>query len=305
MAIETKFIWMNGEFLPAEKATIPFLNNSLHYGMGFFEGLRSYETPKGAAVFRLKDHVNRLFDSLKIGGFNKIPYTREEICEAIKETIRMNDLTDSYIRPLFYFQDQVMALDITHGELKAGIAAWHWPSIYSQDKIEQGLKAGISSFARMNHNSFMAKAKATGNYTNSLYANHQAHLQGYDESILLDTEGFVSECSGENIFMVYKGRIWTPSLATVLDGITRDSVITLAKDKEYEIVEAQIARDMLYIADEVFICGTAAEVTAISEVDNRPIGTGKMGPITAELHQAYSDAVRGKGIHSSEWCDLV
>ena len=305
MAINTKYIWMNGEFVPREQAVVPFLNNTLHYGVGFFEGIRSYRTTKGAAVFRLTDHVDRLFDSLKIGGFTHIPFTREEISEAIKETLRVNELTDAYIRPLVYYQDDVMGMSIDNGELKVGIAAWEWPSIYSDEVLQNGLHAGISSFARIHHNSLLVKAKACGNYVNSIYANHQAKLQGYNETILLDQYGFVSECSGENLLVVSKGKVYSPSYATMLGGITRDSVVTLLSDLKIDVIEQPIARDMLYIADEVFLTGTAAEVVGISQIDNRIIGSGRVGPLSAEMRKLYIENARGEGAHSAEWCELI
>lgn len=305
MAIKTKTIWMNGEFVPAEKASVPFLNNTLHYGIGFFEGIRSYATDNGVAIFRLKDHIHRLFDSIKIGGTTPLRFSEEEIIEATKETVRRNGLGDAYIRPLAYYQGKNLGMSITDGELKIGIAAWNWPSLYDEATIRRGLSVCVSSYTRMSHNAFLLKAKASGNYVNSLYAHHEAVTNGYDESVLLDGQGYVSECSGENIFIVKRGKIYTPPLATVLDGITRDSVITIAGDEGYSVVEAPIARDMLYTADEIFLTGSAAEVNAISSVDRRIIGTGEMGPITAQLREKFLLAIRGKSARSAVWCDEI
>lgn len=305
MAIETKTIWMNGEFVPAEKASVPFLNNTLHYGIGFFEGIRSYTTDNGVAIFRLKDHIRRLFDSIKIGGTTPLRFSEKEIIEATKETVRRNGLGDAYIRPLAYYQGKNLGMSITDGELKIGIAAWNWPSLYDEATIRRGLSVCVSSYTRMSHNAFLLKAKASGNYVNSLYAHHEAVMNGYDESVLLDGQGYVSECSGENIFIVKRGKIYTPPLATILDGITRDSVITIAGDEGYSVVEAPIARDMLYTADEIFLTGSAAEVNAISSVDRRIIGTGEMGAITAQLREKFLLTIRGKGARSAVWCDEI
>lgn len=305
MAIETKYIWMNGEFVPAAEANVPFLNNTLHYGIGFFEGERSYQTDNGVAIFRLRDHTRRLFESVKIGGMSGLKFSEDEIYEATKETIRRNELGDAYIRPLVYFQGNNLGMSITDGELKIGIAAWNWPSLFDEEKIRRGLKVGVSSFTRMSHNSFLLKAKAVGNYVNSLYAHHQAMLEGYDETVILDGQGYVSECSGENIFMIKRGVIYTPHLATVLDGITRDSIIVIAKDLGYQVVECPIARDMLYTADEVFLTGSAAEVNAITSIDHRQIADGVMGPITNQLRDTFIETIRGRGARSAEWCDYV
>lgn len=298
-------IWMNGAFVPANEATVPFLNNTLHYGIGFFEGIRSYQTHRGAAVFRLRDHTRRLFESIKIGGTVGLKYSEEEIIAATKETVRRNGLGDAYIRPLAYFQGRNLGMSITDGELLIGIAAWHWPSLYTEEAIRRGLSVCVSSFTRMSQNAFLLKAKACGNYVNSLYAHHEAIQNGYDETVLLDAAGNVAECSGENIFMVKRGKLYTPPLATVLDGITRDSLIAIARDRGYDVIEAPIARDMLYTADEVFLTGSAAEVNAIASLDRRPIGCGEMGPITAELRDEFLKTVRGIGKRSSEWCDYV
>lgn len=296
---------MDGEFVPAEKATVPFLNNTLHYGIGFFEGIRSYATDRGVAIFRLKDHIRRLFESIKIGGTIPLKFTEEEIIEATKETVRRNGLGDAYIRPLAYFQGRNLGMSITDGELKIGIAAWNWPSLYDEAAIRRGLTVCVSSFTRMSHNAFLVKAKACGNYVNSLYAHQEAVVNGYDETVLLDGQGYVSECSGENIFLVKRGKIYTPPLATVLDGITRDSVIAIAEDEGYSVIEAPIARDMLYTADEIFLTGSAAEVNAISSVDRRIIGSGEMGSITAHLREKFLLTIRGKGPRSAAWCDEI
>lgn len=305
MAIETKWIWMDGAFVPATEATVPFLNNTLHYGIGFFEGIRSYATENGTAIFRLRDHIRRLFESIKIGGTVPLAFSEDEIIEATKETIRRNELGDAYIRPLAYFQGKNLGMSITDGELKIGIAAWNWPSLYDEAAIRRGLSVCVSSYTRMSHNAFLVKAKACGNYVNSLYAHQEAVVNGYDECVLLDAQGYVAECSGENIFIVKRGKIYTPPLATVLDGITRDSVITIAKDAGYPVIETPIARDMLYTADEVFLTGSAAEVNAISSVDRRVIGTGEMGAVTARLRAIFLLTIRGKGARSEAWCDRI
>lgn len=305
MLNENNEIWMNGEFVPAERAVVPFLNNTLHYGIGFFEGLRAYQTDRGVQIFRLRDHIRRLFESIKIGGVVPLRFSEDEISEAVRETVRRNRLGDAYIRPLAYFQGDHLGMSITQGELKIGIAAWNWPSLFDEAAIRRGLSVCVSSFSRMSHNAFLLKAKACGNYVNSLYAHHEAVTNGYDETVLLDGQGYVSECSGENIFIVKNGAILTPPPATILEGITRDSVMTIARDFGYSVNEGMIARDMLYTADEVFLTGSAAEVNAITSVDRRTIGSGMIGPVTAELRAAFIRTIRGKGTRSVEWCDYI
>ena len=305
MAMESKYIWMDGKLVESEKATIPFLNNALHYGVGVFEGIRCYSTDNGSAVFRLTDHMERLNNSAKILGFRNLPYTVEELVAATKETIKANGLKSCYIRPLLYNSGHAGSLNLDTGEPKVGIAMWEWNSYLGEEAVENGIRANVSSYTRHHPNVMMTKAKATGNYTNSVMAKTESCRLGFDEAIMLDPQGYVAECTGENLFVIRKGKIYTPGLATVLEGITRDSLLTLAADLGYTIKDALIGRDQLYIADEVFVCGTAAELIAVTEIDFRTIGTGKMGPITRDLQKAFHAVINGKHARSKDWLEYV
>lgn len=305
MGFESDYIWMDGKLVEYEKATVPFLNPALHYGLGVFEGIRCYNTPKGPAVFRLKEHMERLANSAKILGWKSIGYSVEELCEAVKLTVRANKLPACYIRPLIYHSNTSPDLNLDHGEPKVGIAAWRWDSYLGAEALEKGIRANVSSFTRFHPNTMMSKAKSTGNYTNSVMAKTEASRLGFDEAIMLDPQGYVAECTGENLFVIRKGKIYTPQAATVLEGITRDSLITLANDMGYTVEEKLLGRDQLYISDELFLCGTAAEVVAVTEVDFRTIGSGKMGPITRRLQQAFQSVLACENPRSSEWLDFV
>lgn len=304
MGTESKYIWMDGELVPYEKATVHFLNPTLHYGMGIFEGIRCYQTDQGPAVFRLKEHVERLFDSAKVFGMTNLPYTEEEIREAIKQTVAAN-FPQCYIRPLIYYSSGSMSLNTDLGKISIGVAVWEWDSYLGEEALEAGIRANVSSFTRGHLNATMTKAKITGNYPNSVLAKTESVRLGFDEAIMLDQAGYVAECTGENLFLVRSGKLITPPLAPVLEGITRDSVIQLARSMDLQVIEQPISRDQLYIADEIFVCGTAAEVIAIREVDFRQIGTGRMGPITRQIQRNYHDAARGKHPLSAQWLDYV
>ena len=305
MGTESKYVWMDGKLVEFEKATVHFLNRTLHYGVGVFEGIRCYNTEQGPAVFRLKEHVDRLLDSAHILGFRSLPYTAEEIREAIKQTISVNGFQECYIRPLVYLSTQEMGLNLDVGKVSIGIAAWEWGAYLGAEALEKGIRVNISSFTRHHLNSMMTKAKITGNYPNSVLAKTDALRLGYDETILLDGQGYVAECSGENLFIVRDNRIITPPMAPILEGITRDALMKIARDLGLEVVEAQISRDQLYIADEIFVCGTAAECIAVREVDFRTIGAGRMGPVTRQIQQAYHAAIHGRHPRSAEWLDYV
>lgn len=305
MAINTKYIWMDGQLVETEKATVSFLSPALHYGFGVFEGIRCYATGKGPAVFRLREHAQRLIMSALVMGYRALPYTAEQLAEAIKETVRANGLTQCYIRPLLYHSAPDLGLNLDTGQAKVGIAAWEWASFLGEEARRKGIRANISSFTRLHPNASMTKSKMAGNYTNSMLAKTESARLGFEEAIMLDPQGYVAECTGENIFMVRKGVIYTPPLAAVLDGITRDSLITLAGDLDIEIVEKPIGRDMLYTGDEVFVCGTAAELAALTEIDFRVIGSGMMGPVTSRLQDAFFAVVRGQHARSVEWLDYV
>jgi len=305
MSIESKFIWMDGTLVDYEKATVPFLNTALHYGLGVFEGIRCYSTDNGPAVFRLREHMERLINSAKVLGFRELPYTANELCQAAKETVLSNGFKACYIRPLIYHSSPNPNLNLDTGCAKVGIATWEWDGYLGNESKEKGVRANVSSFTRHHANIMMTKAKITGNYTNSVLAKTESVRLGFDEAIMLDPQGYVAECTGENLFIVRKGQIYTPQTATVLEGITRDSLITLAGDLGYPVKEMLVSRDQLYIADELFVCGTAAEVIPVTEVDFRTIGSGTPGPITRKMQQAFHAVVEGKHPRSTEWLDYV
>jgi len=305
MGMESKYIWMNGDLVEFEKATVHFLTPALHYGVGVFEGIRCYATERGPAVFRLKEHAERLVNSAKVLGFRTLPYTAAELAEAIRLTVSANGFDECYIRPLIYLTDGGWNLTVDAGKASVGIAVWEWKNYLGQEALENGIRANIASFTRHHPNVTMTKAKVTGNYANSVLAKTESVRLGFEEAIMLDPQGYVAECTGENLFLVRGGKIYTPLTAPVLEGITRDALVTLARDLGYEVIEQPIARDQLYVADEVFVCGTAAECIALREIDFRVIGAGKMGPVTRAVQQAFHAAIRGKHPRSAEWLDYV
>lgn len=297
-------IWMDGELVPFEEALVHVLTPTLHYGLGIFEGIRAYQTEQGSAVFRLRDHMERFKKSAHIAGIREFPYTVEELCQATKNTIRANHLTECYIRPLLYMTGP---LGINPDEWcpSISIAAWAWGPYLGEKATTEGIHLMVSSFTRHHVNVMMTKAKVSGNYVNSAYAKSLAVRSGFDEALLLDAQGYVAECSGENIFMVADDVVYTPPLAPVLDGITRQSILTLAQDQGIRTQEEDLTRDQLYIADEVFITGTAAEVVPVREIDHRLIGQGKRGAITEILQKHYHETARGKGPRSAVWLDHI
>ena len=300
----TEKIWMNGTFVKWDDAKVHILTHSLHYGTAVFEGIRCYKTDAGSAVFRLQEHVNRLFESAHICQMD-MPFTREAVVEAILETIRVNKIDACYIRPLAYLGYGAMGIFPKENPVQISIAVWPWGSYLGEEGINNGIRVKISSFTRPNVNSTMVRSKTTANYANSLLAKREALKDGYDEAMLLDTDGYVAEGSGENVFMVRKGVIKTPPLTSILEGITRESIIELAAERGMELVEERFTRDELYVADEAFFTGTAAEITPIREVDNRKIGTGKPGPVTKELQTAYFDCVHGREKKHEKWLTYV
>jgi len=305
MGMGSKYVWMNGELVDYDKATLHFLTPALHYGVGVFEGIRSYATDRGAAVFRLPDHTERLLNSAKVLGFREQPYSAQELTEAVKLTVSVNGFKECYIRPLIYLEGGGWNLNIDNGKPAVGIAVWEWTNYLGADSLEKGVRANISSFTRHHPNVMMTKAKISGNYANSFLAKTESVRLGFEEAILLDPQGYVAECTGENLFVVRNGKIFTPGIGAVLEGITRDALITLARDLGYEVSEASISRDQLYSADEVFVSGTAAECIALCEIDFRTIGSGKMGPVTRSIQQAYQDAIHGKHPRSVEWLSYI
>jgi branched-chain amino acid aminotransferase len=305
MAMESKFIWMNGQMLPFEKATLHFLTPALHYGAAVFEGIRAYDTARGPAVFRLREHVERLLDSARIFGFRELPWNVDEVCRAIKDTLRANDLKDCYIRPLLYLDGGGWNLNVDNGKPSLAIAVWEWANYLGEEALAKGIRANISSFTRHHPNVMMTKAKISGNYANSFLAKTESQRLGFEEAIMLDPQGYVAECTGENLFLVRDGNVITPSTAPVLEGITRHSILTIANDLGYEISEQPVSRDQLYVADEVFVCGTAAECVGLSEIDFRKVGNGKTGEITRAIQRVYHEAIRGQLAKYEHWCDYV
>ena len=297
-------IWMDGEMVPWREAKIHVLTHTLHYGMGVFEGVRAYKTPQGPAIFRLEDHTKRLFNSAKIMNM-EIPFSQDVVNEAQKACIRENNLESAYLRPMAFYGSEGMGLRADNLQTHLMIAAWEWGAYLGDDGINKGIRIKTSSFTRHHVNVSMCKAKANGHYINSMLALQEALHDGYDEAMLLDVDGFVAEGSGENLFIVREGQIFTPDLTSALDGITRNTLFVLAKELGYEIKEKRITRDEVYVSDEAFFTGTAAEVTPIREVDNRVIGDGTRGPITTKLQKAYFELVEGKSDKYQQWLGLV
>jgi len=297
-------LWYDGEMVPWREATTHVLTHTLHYGMGAFEGVRAYKADKGTAIFRLQEHTDRLFRSCKILGM-KIPFDKDTINEATKQAVRDNSLESAYIRPMVFYGSEGMGLRADNLKVHVIIAAWSWGAYLGEDGITKGIRIKTSSFTRHHVNISMCKAKANGQYINSMMALQEALNDGYDEALLLDAEGFVAEGSGENIFIVRNGILYTPELTSALEGITRETVLQLAKDEGLEIREKRITRDEVYVADEAFFTGTAAEVTPIRELDNRPIGSGSRGPITEKLQSLYFDQVHGRRDKYAEWLSYV
>ncbi|MDW5418600.1 MULTISPECIES: branched-chain amino acid transaminase [unclassified Iodobacter] len=297
-------IWYDGKLVEWRDATTHVLTHTLHYGMGVFEGVRAYETPKGTAIFRLHDHTERLFNSAKIFQMN-IPFSFEELFEAQKTVVRENKLASCYLRPLAFVGSEKLGIAATGNTINVIVAAWPWGAYLGTEGLEKGIRVKVSSFTRHHVNVSMVRAKASGYYVNSILAHQEAAADGYDEAMLLDTEGYVSEGAGENLFIVKKGKLYTPDVSSCLDGITRSTVITLAKEEGIEVIEKRITRDEVYTADEAFFTGTAAEVTPIRELDNRPIGIGSRGPITERLQKRYFDCVKGLDPLHEDWLTLV
>jgi branched-chain amino acid aminotransferase len=297
-------IWMDGSFVDWAAANVHILTHSLHYGLAAFEGIRCYKGKSGSAIFKLQDHVDRLFDSAHIGMMT-IPYEKKQVAEAIVETVRINKLDACYIRPLVYIGYGAMGVYPGDNPIKLAIAAWKWGSYLGDDAVANGMRACVSSFTRHHVNVSMTRGKISGYYVNSILAKREAKADGYDEAILLDPEGYVSEGTGENIFIVRKGRLKTTPLTSILEGITRNAVIELAREQGIVVAEERFTRDEMYIADEVFVTGTAAELTPVREIDNRRIGTGKPGPVTAALQKRFFSIVRGEDSSHESWLTRV
>lgn len=302
-AFKGLYVWMDGQLIPYEKASVHLMSITLHYGLGIFEGIRAYPTEKGGAIFRLDEHLERLFQSAHILQM-EMPYSQTEIKEATLWVMQKNNLTNAYIRPVCYHDAEEFS---PRADFKThvGIIAWDMGKYVGGEDTDKGLRTKISSFTRHHVNSTMCKAKASSNYVNTIMAIREAMKAGYDEAIMLDHEGYVAEGSSENVFIVKKNVIYTPPATSALEGITRDSIIEIARNKNMEIHEKRITRDELYIADEAFLTATAAEVVAISEVDNRLIGDGKIGKITKALQTAYFDVVYGRDAKYQDWLTIV
>lgn len=305
MVQKTRKIWMDGRLVDWDDARIHVLAHTLHYGVGAFEGIRCYKLGEGIpAVFRLKEHVDRLFDSAHILTL-EIPYTPEEICQAVRRTLHANGLTEGYIRPIVFIGEGEMGLFARTNPVHTAIAVWAWGSYLGDEGLKKGIRAKVSSFNRHHVNAAMTKGKINGYYVNSILAKWEVVKAGYDEAILLDTEGYVAEASGENIFIVRNGILQTPPLTSVLPGITRDSVLTIAHKMDLPVKEGRFTRDEMYIADEMFFTGTAAEITPVREVDDRRVGTGKPGPVTKRIQEKFFDIVRGRDALFQHWLDTV
>jgi branched-chain amino acid aminotransferase len=306
MVDKVKKIWLDGQLIDWDAANVHVMTHSLHYGLAAFEGIRAYQRADGGTyVFRLHDHVDRLFDTCKMC-LLKPEYTREQVSRVCGEVLRVNGMSEGYLRPMVYVGEGAMGIFAPNNPIRTAVIAWKWGAYLGEEALKNGIRAKISSFARHHINVSLAKAKMTGQYTNSVLAKREAKLGGYDEAILLDSNGFVSEGSGENIFVVRKGVLHTPDLScSILEGITRDTVITLARELGMTVVEDRLTRDQLWLADEVFFTGTAAEVTPVREIDNRTVGDGTVGPLTKRIQQRFFEVVRGSDTSHPEWLTKV
>ena len=304
MADRDGLIWLDGEMVDWRDAKVHVLTHTLHYGMGVFEGVRAYKAEKGTAIFRLEEHTDRLFRSAHILGMD-MPFDRDTLNQAQRSAVRENKLDSAYIRPMCFYGSEGMGLRADNLRVHCMVAAWAWGAYLGEEGMTKGIRIRVSSFTRHHVNATMCRAKANGNYMNSMLALNEALTSGYDEAMLLDSDGFVAEGSGENIFIVREGVLYTPDLTSALDGITRKTVIALAGELGLPVVEKRITRDEVYIADEAFFTGTAAEVTPIREIDGRQVGSGSRGPITERLQSLYFDVVHGRSAAHTDWLSLV
>lgn len=304
MADRDGVIWYDGKMVPWRDANTHVLTHTLHYGLGVFEGLRAYETAQGPAIFRLQEHTERLFNSAHIF-MMKMPYDKATLMQAQCDVVKQNKLSSAYIRPIAFYGAEAMGLSARTLSVHVAIAAWSWGTYLGPEALENGIRVKTSSFTRHHVNINMCRAKSVTTYANSILANQEVSINGYDEALLLDVEGYVAEGSGENIFIVKQDKLYTPDLTSCLEGITRASVIELAAELGIPVIEKRITRDEIYCADEAFFTGTAAEVTPIRELDNRVIGLGKRGPITAQIQTLFFDCVKGRANHHANWLTLV
>ena len=299
--IHSDRIWMDGEMVPYDQAKVHVLTHSLHYGLAVFEGMRCYESADGrSAIFRLREHIRRLLDSAHIV-MMPVPFSSEELMKASADVVRVNQFKECYLRPIAFYGEGEMGLAARGNKTRVAIAAWPWGAYLGQEGLSKGVRLKTSSFARFYHNSMMPAAKASGHYVNSILAGYEARQNNYDEALLLDTEGFVAEGSGENVFVVRDGVVRTPPLTSILPGITRDSVMKILRDLGVAVIEEHFARDLFYIADEAFMTGTAAEVTPVRELDDRKIGSGAPGPITKKVQEVFQAALHGRDARYRDW----
>jgi branched-chain amino acid aminotransferase len=298
------FIWQNGKLVPWREATTHVLTHSLHYGMSVFEGVRAYKTERGTAIFRLEDHTDRLFNSAHIFQM-AMPFDKETINEAHKEVLRANKLESGYLRPIAFYGSEKMGVSPKGAKVHVAIAAWPWGAYLGEEGMERGIRVKVSSYTRHHVNISMVRAKASGHYINSILANNEVTNEGYDEAMLLDPEGYVAEGAGENLFIVKKGKLYTPDLTSCLEGITRATVLQIAGELGLSVQEKRITRDEVYCCDEAFFTGTAAEVTPIRELDGRQIGIGRRGPITADIQSRYFDVVNGRSAEHDGWLAYI
>jgi len=304
MADRDGFIWYDGKLVPWRDATTHVLTHSLHYGLAVFEGVRAYKTVSGTAIFRLKEHTDRLYASAHIYRM-PMPYDKAALMEAHKETVRANKLESCYLRPIAFYGSEKMGVSPRGAATHVSIAAWPWGAYLGEEGMEKGIRVKTSSYSRHHVNVNMARAKFSGTYANSILANMEATEDGYDEALLLDVDGFVAEGAGENLFVVKDGVIYEPEIASALMGITRNTVITLAAELGYKVIAKRLTRDDIYIADEAFFTGTAAEVTPIRELDNRTIGAGSRGPVTTRIQSLFFDVVNGKVPAHADWLSYI
>lgn len=302
--IKADLVWMDGQMVPFDQANVHFLSPTLHYGAGVFEGIRCYDTRRGPAIFRLRDHLARFLYSAEALGLSELRYTLDQLCQAVFWVIEGNGFSDCYVRPLLFFGGS-LGLDLDDYEPMISIAAWPWEPLLGATAAAAGVRVMVSPYTRMNNNIQMTKAKVGGQYVNSILAKTTAKRSGFDEAVMLDQDGFVAECTGENLFLVRDGVLHTPPNAHVLEGITRDTIMVLARDAGYQVVETRLSREDLLAADELFVCGTAAEVAGVVAVDEQLVSNGAVGPITRQLQELYGDTVRGRNRRSLYWLDYV
>lgn len=301
---QAEYVWLDGEFVPFDRAQVHFLSPSLHYGLAVFEGIRCYATERGTAAFRLREHLRRFLDSIRILGIDQLTLDVDALRDVVCRLVRVNDLNACYVRPMMYFEGPPeLVLDAYRPMV--GVAAWQWPKFLGKDARRHGTRMMISSISRAHPNSSMTRAKISGQYVISILAKTMAARAGFDDAILLDSEGYVSGCSGENLYLVRDGVIFSPPRDTILEGVTGESVLILARDAGYQVIEERISRDQLFTADEVLACGTAAQVVGVCQIDYRTVGSGRPGPVTTHLQRLFLEAAHGNDRRSAEWLDYL